>query len=194
LLRRTDVHKKLILIAAGIFILTACKPAPPIQMNTGIKELMDSMIDPSGDFLFESVVEISDKDGIRLKAPRTDDEWKEVRRRAYVLYEGMNLVMMDGRPVALQGVKAENPQVELEPAEIQKLIDDDRPKFFKRAKRLQEAASMTLAAADEKDVMALFSAVQGVDKACENCHLHYWYPKDSRALEEAKKYGILEED
>jgi len=180
-------------IFLGIFLLYGCssKTSPsPIQINATVKDLMDSMIDPSGDFLFEAVAEIADEHGIYQKAPKTDDEWNEVRNRSFVLFEGMNLVMMEGRKVARNGEKSKFPEVELEPAEIQKLIDEDRPGFFRRAKRLQDAAAMSLAAVEKRDTKALFSAIEHVDHACENCHLHYWYPKDSRALAEAKKAGL----
>jgi hypothetical protein len=34
-----------------------------------IKAIMDSMVDPSADFLFESVAEIADEKGITQRAP-----------------------------------------------------------------------------------------------------------------------------
>jgi hypothetical protein len=180
-------------IFLGIFLLCGCSPKPspvPIQVNASVKDIMDSMIDPSGDFLFAAVAEIADETGVYQKAPKTDDEWNEVRYRSFVLFEGMNLAMMEGRKVARNGEKSKFPQVENEPDEIQKLIDEDRPGFFRRAKRLQDAAVLSLAAVDKRDTKALFSAIEHVDQACENCHLHYWYPKDSRALAEAKKAGL----
>jgi hypothetical protein len=98
------------------------------------------MVDPSGDFMFESFAEIADERGITHKEPRTDEEWKEVRRHALVLLEAPILLTMEGRKVANPGEKSENPQVELQPEEIQKLIDSDRPSFVRRARRLQDAA------------------------------------------------------
>ena len=188
------MYKKWVLTFC-IVMLSGCssaKPSPsPIQMNAAIKDIMDSMIDPSGDFLFGAVAEIADEHGIVQKAPKTDDEWKEVRNRAFVLFEGMNLVMMDGRKVAQPGDKSKFPEVELEPDQIKKLIDEDRPGLYRRAKRLQDAALLVLAAVDQRDTKALFGAIEHVDQACENCHLHYWYPKDSRALAEAKKAGLV---
>jgi hypothetical protein len=46
---------------------------------------------------------------------------------------------------------------------------------------------MTLKAVDAKDKDALFHSIESIDKACENCHLHYWYPNDKRAQEAAKQ-------
>ena len=38
----------------------------------------------------------------------------------------------------------------------------------------------------------LFSKLGDVDKACESCHLHYWYPNDIRAREAAKEDGVVD--
>jgi hypothetical protein len=44
-----------------------------------------------------------------------------------------------------------------------------------------------------RDKDALFVSIDKIDKACENCHLHYWYPNDKRAQERAKEEGIVDE-
>src|SRR5207249_12695 len=79
------------------------------------------------------------------------------------------------------GEKSKNPAVELSPELIQPLIDGDRLNFIKRAGMLQDAAMAALKAADAKDKKALFSSLEQIDRACENCHLQYWYPNDERA-------------
>jgi hypothetical protein len=71
-------------------------------------------------------------------------------------------------------------------------LNADRPSFIRRARRLHDAASLAIQAVDAKDKEALFHAIDGIDKACENCHLHYWYPNDKRAQEAAKEDGITE--
>ena len=138
-------------------------------------------VDPSGDFLFESVAQIADEKGIREKAPETDEEWKDVRARAIILLEATTLLVMPGRKVAQPGEKSKNPAVELSPEQIQPLIDGDRLSFIRRAGVLQDAAAAVLKAADAKDKKALFDSLQQIDHACENCHLQYWYPNDERA-------------
>jgi len=142
---------------------------------------MDSMVDPSADYLFDAVAQIADENGIREKAPHTPEEWKEARRRAVQLLEAPNLLVMRGRKVARPGERSENPEVELQPEDIQKLIDADHAAFAARALLLQDAAQSALAAIDAKNPKALFAAAGQLDKACENCHLHYWYPNDKRA-------------
>jgi len=183
-----------IFVSFLVLSLTGCsKPQTPstdLRKPATIKDIMDSMVDPSGDFLFESVVEIADESGITHKQPHTDEEWEEVRNHAMVLLEAPNLLTMEGRLVAKPHERSKNPQVELQPEDIQKLIDADRPGFIRRARRLQNAADEVLKAVEAKDATALFHSIESIDKACENCHLHYWYPNDQRAQEAAKASGL----
>src|SRR5215510_12031162 len=185
-----------IVLGAFVLIGSACtkakSPATDLLKTATIKDIMDSMVDPSGDFMFESVVEIADANGITHKAPHTDEEWEQVRHRALILLEAPNLLIMEGRKVAKPGEKSKNPEVELQPEQIQELVDRDRAGFVRRARRLQDAAAMALKAADAKDKDALFHSIESIDKACENCHLHYWYPNDKRAQEDAKQEGNID--
>ena len=107
-----------------------------------------------------------------------------------LLVEAPNLLVSPGRKVARPGDKAEFVEVELSPEQIQKLIDDDRDAFVRRARQLQDAAALALKAIDARDKAKLFSRLEDVDKACEGCHLHYWYPNDTRAQEAAKEDGV----
>jgi len=155
-----------------------------------IKDIMHSMVNPGGEFVFESVQLIADEHGIREKAPRTDAEWDDVRQRLVVLREAPDLLTTEGRRAARPRDRSKNPQVENEPEEVQKLLDADRPDFIRRSRRLQDAASVAMKAVDAKDKDALLLALDGIDKACESCHLHYWYPNDKRAQEAAKEDGV----
>ena len=185
-------------VLIGSLLITSCTKAPPpaqtpdLLKPATIKDIMDSMVNPSGDFVFESVQEIADEHGITEKAPKTDEEWESVRRHLFVLLEAPNLLTMDGRKVARPEDRSRNPEVENQPEEVQRLVDADRQSFIRRARRLQDAAALAMKAVDAKDKNALFHAIEGIDKACENCHLHYWYPNDKRAREAAKQDGITE--
>src|SRR5437588_7942888 len=115
------------------FIACGCSktsPPNPLMAPATIKDIMDSVVDPSAEFLFESVAEIADEQGVREKAPQTDEEWKQVRLRAIALVEAPNLLVMKGRTVARPGEKSQNPQVELQPEEIQALLDADHRGFI----------------------------------------------------------------
>jgi hypothetical protein len=173
-------------VIASLLAVCACAKTEPPEFDlikTTIKDIMDAMVDPSADFLFESVVTIADEHGVTERAPQTDEEWKEVRNRAITLVEAPNLLVMRGRKVARPGEKAENPQVELSPEQIQPLIDGDRDRFADYARALQDAAMIAVKASDGKDKQGLFQALTEIDKACENCHLEYWYPNDKKAAQ-----------
>ena len=183
-------------VAGGGLLLTAAcagpkaeapakAPAPTttsaaeFRTTATIKDIMDSVVDPSADYIWDSVSTIVTRKGTEERRPRTDMEWKEVRRRAIALVEATNLLIMDGRKVARPGEKSENPGIELGPEEIQGLIDADHASLVKFAHGLHDAGMKALAAIDKKDPDALSDSGEAIDEACEQCHLKYWYPPDT---------------
>jgi hypothetical protein len=155
-----------------------------------VKDIMHSVVDPSGDFLFQSVRIIGDETGAHEKVPQTDAEWDDVRARARALQNARDVLVEPGRMAGRPRDRSKNPQVENEPEEVQALMDANHEDFARRAQRLYDAASISMKAVDAKDKDALLRSLDGIDKACESCHLHYWYPKDQRAQEAAKADGV----
>jgi len=155
-------------------------PAPASDYNivATIKDIMDSAVDPSADYIWESIGTEVSAAGIVDHRPQNDEEWKEERRRAVLLVEAANLLMMPGRKVAKSGEKAENPEVELSPEEIEALINKDRPTFIRLAKEFQKTAIEQLKAVDDRNVQELLRTGGDLDTNCENCHKVYWYPND----------------
>lgn len=189
-MRRFDV------VVAGLLalLISACtsqqpqpqsqtaQPQPEFRTTATIKDIMDSMVDPGADYIWESVQTIVSEKGVENKAPKTDEEWKEVRRRAIMLLEATNLLQIPGRHVAKPGEKADDPKVELAPEQIEELINKDRASFNKFAGGLHEATMMSLSAIDEKNPDKLLDVGNAIDEACEKCHLQYWYPNEAKAL------------
>src|SRR5262249_52771865 len=99
------------------------------QVYASVKDLMESIIDPSADVVWGSVGTVADKEGIHELLPKTQEEWVDVRRAAVRIIEGGNLLMMPGREAAPPGTKSEVPGVELEPAEMTQLIKKQRKSF-----------------------------------------------------------------
>lgn len=150
-----------------------------------IKEIMQTVVDPSADVLFDAVSYNITTAGIEEVQPRTTEDWMNVRRNALLLAEATNLLQVPGRKVApekpIPGLENEPPGPEdLTPAEIQPLIDGDRAAFNKLAQGLADAAVVALKAADARSVEQLFESGDEIDKACENCHLKYWYPPNKK--------------
>jgi hypothetical protein len=166
-------------LGALLFSVTSCKARPPAveyRASATVKDIMDSMIDPSADALWDSVATIVSAAGTEERAPHTDEEWTNVRHHAIQLVEATNLLLIPDRHVAKPGEKAENPEVELAPEEIEKRINEDRAMWITLAHGLHDAALPALRATEARNPQALFDAGEQIDTACENCHQKYWYP------------------
>jgi hypothetical protein len=185
---RTSVW--LVIVSLSGIVFGACRrqePKPDFRPMVSIEEIMESMVMPRAGHLWDSVATVVSVTGTEERQPKTQEEWDDVRHDAVSVMESMNLIMMEGRRAARNGAKSENPGIELEPAEIEKLIADDRPALYNLAHKEQEAAAAALAAIDKKDVQGLLDAGEQIDTACENCHLKYWYPNDPFAKKAAAR-------
>jgi hypothetical protein len=159
----------------------AAKPAPeqaapPYQLVASIREVMNSVIDPNIDVVWNAVRTVIDHGKPVEYVPANDEEWAAARRSAITVIEGANLLMMPGRTVAPAGAGSLSPGVELTPEEIRSIIDSNRPGWNQFARSLQDRVKVALAAIDKKDKDALFEAGDGIDEVCEACHQVYWYP------------------
>jgi len=142
-----------------------------------VKEVMQSIVDPSADVLWGAVGTIVDNEnGIQDLRPKTSGEWLNVRNAAVRILEGGNLLLVHGRDVAPPGTKSETPGVELEPAEIAALIAEDRSTFDGFAKALQGLGAEAVKAADAQKTDALMDIGTRMDNVCESCHEAFWYP------------------
>jgi hypothetical protein len=174
------------------------QPAPDYHLVGTIKDIMQGIVDPSSDVIFDSVATNVTAAGIEDKRPQTDEEWATVQHNALMLAEAANLLKIPGRQVARPGekTKSEGPDApELTAEEISAKINGDRGKFYGHANELQQTAIRAMQAAQKHDVQGLFDVGDDIDMACEGCHIEYWYPKDSAAraaYEEAVKEKAAE--
>ena len=176
--------------APGAFVLVAASllagcaaPAPeqppPAEPSyrpvATIREVMNSVIDPSVDEVWNAVKTVID-DGSTEHAPASDEDWAEVRRHALIVSEAANLLKMRNRPVAAPGAPSLAPGIELTPEEIRALIDKNPEGWDFYVQQLQDSLTPALAAIDAKNAQALFDAGEKIDETCENCHQVFWYP------------------
>jgi hypothetical protein len=150
--------------------------APPYRLTASIREVMNSVIDPNADVVWNAVKTVIERGRPTEHAPANDQEWAEVRRAALIVTEGANLLMMPTRPVAPPGAGSLTPGVELAPEEVRALIDKSPAAWNLFAQGLQNAMAPAMAAIDSKNSQALFEAGEKIDTACENCHQVFWYP------------------
>jgi len=151
------------------------------KVYSSIKDVMESMIDPSADRLWGAAGTVIDKQGTQDLSPKTQEEWLDVRRAAVRIIEGANLLMMPGREAAPAGTKSEAPGVELEPAEITVLIKKKRKSFDAFAKALQALGVEALRATEAKNVPLLEDIGGRMEDVCESCHQTFWYPQAKQA-------------
>lgn len=153
-------------------------PPPPFLVMASIQELMDAIIDPSADALWDSVSITTTTKGTVFQQPHSDEEWQQARRHAIALIEGTNLLVMDGRKLVAPGspVLDQGTSGVLSAEEGQKLFDEKHATFVQFARALREVGAQMLTAIDKKDPTGMMNAGAAMDGVCESCHLTFWYP------------------
>jgi hypothetical protein len=168
----------------------AAEPAPaapaaasPADMTAvvSVRELMTNLIDPLSDNIFDAVgYDVTPKGVVETK-PTTDEDWAKVRQGAIVLAEGSNLLKIPRKAAPAHDYVSKNPG-ELPPAEIDAAIEKNRAAWNAYATALRTEALKVMEVVDKKDVQGVLKAGSDIDKACENCHLAFWYPGDREAV------------
>jgi hypothetical protein len=142
-------------MAVGMALLIGCSPPPPpppraptVTPVLNLKQLMEWVIDPAADVIWDSVKTIYTLAGTQEVRPQTDEQWDNVRNGAATLVESVNLLVMEGRA-------------------------RDNKEWTAAANRLGATAQQALKAAEAKNVEALFSAGAEIYNACRACHQRY---------------------
>jgi hypothetical protein len=146
------------------------------QPIASIREIMEAETDPSADVLWDAVFITIEPAGEVDHQPRTEEEWKAVRRSALTLIESTNLLVMEGRRIVAPNFQV--PPGEPDPHVLQQRLDSNRTAFNGFAQALRALGLESLAAIDARDADKLFRLGGDIDEACEACHLVFWYPAD----------------
>ena len=123
-------------------------PAAPYTTTLDMKQVMEWVIDPAVDVIWDSVKSVITEKGTQEIAPHTDAEWDKVRDAAATLVEASNALMVEGRA-------------------------RDKKEWMTSARRLGDSASLALKAAQAKNTEALFNEGGNIYKACAACHSRY---------------------
>jgi hypothetical protein len=182
-------------ICAGLVVLgvltSACsssKPAPApahapelwgeLKPVVSVKELMRYMLDPLADNIFDAVGTVVTAKGTVETVPKTDEDWEKIRIGAVTLAEGAYLLKIP-RPFAPPGDvnNSTGPDAgELSPAEITAKLERDPVLWNAKIEALRNVGLEVIDIVKRKDVAELWDAGDNLDKACESCHIIYWYP------------------
>ena len=150
--RRTDGFPAAILLSGVVAIgaAAACGPAPPpFKPVADVKALMQGVVDPAADGVWQSVAIIFTKDHVDERRPHTEQEWAAVRGHAMTLAEAGNLLMIAPRA-------------------------KDGGDWMKFAQELVDASAAALRATEAKDADRLLDVGGPIDEVCERCHKKYW--------------------
>jgi hypothetical protein len=146
-----------------------------------VKELMEYMIDPASDYVFDSVKTLVQPDGKVIEiVPKTDDDWKKLQVGAVTMLEGIYLLKVQ-RPFAPAGDvnnSVGDDANELSPTEIAAKVQKDPVEWNARIEALRNVGLQVLDIVKRKNTKDLWDATENLDEACEACHRSYWYPKE----------------
>jgi hypothetical protein len=181
-------------LLAGALLIQGCATPPATQPAApeaavltpvlSVKELMEHIVDPIADWIFDAaVVDVSEKGTVETM-PLTDDDWLRVERGALILAESSNLLKMSRSmvPAGDPSLTRKPGGPELTPAEIEAKVKNNPALWNQHADGLRAAALETVEIVKARDANGLFAAGDKIDKACEACHLEYWYPGDKKAV------------
>lgn len=156
------------------------------------RELMASLVDPMADNIFDAVgVEVTENGAVETR-PETDEDWARIDQGAIVLAEASNLLKLPRKAAPEHDYVAKNPG-ELPPAEIDANIEQNRAAWnaYANALRVEALKVRDIVAGRQTD--ALFQAGSDIDRACENCHIAFWYPNERPLVEKNRTSTVFQE-
>ena len=146
---------------------------------------MRDMLDPAADNIFDAVKIVSTRRGTVERTPKTDEDWNKIRIGAVTLVEGVYLLKIP-RPFAPPGDEnnsAGPDATELSPAQIKTKLEADPVLWNAKIEALRNVGLEVLEIVKRKKVDELWDAGGNLDRACETCHVEYWYPGDKALLQ-----------
>jgi hypothetical protein len=146
-----------------------------------VKELMEYMIDPASDYIFDSVKTFVQPNGKIVEVePKSDEDWEKLRVGAVTLAEGIYLLKVE-RPFAPAGDMNNSvgpDATELSPEQIVAKVKGDPVEWNARIEALRNVGLEVLDIVKKRNTKELWDATENLDNACESCHRSYWYPKE----------------
>jgi hypothetical protein len=139
----------LFVVCAGCSAGCGGGPQPaPFKPVADTKLLMQSVVDPNADVIWEAVKTIDTLSGTEQVQPKSDEEWLAVRNSAVTVAEAGNLLMLVPRA-------------------------KDGGEWMKRAQEMIDTGERAIRAAEAKNAQQLFTVGGDIYDACSNCHRQY---------------------
>ncbi len=150
--------------------------ADPHRADATLVEIMDAIVMPAADTLWNAVTVEMTADGDIEKVPETDEEWAKLRRAAEQLAQSAEMIAVPGR--TLEPVGTEHPEYELNTAQMTALVEAKWSDWLADANTLHDAAMQSIQMIDARNVSGLSIVGGDLDAACESCHQQFWYPSN----------------
>ena len=146
---------------------------------------MRDMLDPASDNIFDAVKFMETRQGAVDQVPKTDEDWNKIRFGAVTLAEGAYLLKIP-RPFAPEGDQNNSvgpDATELSPAQIKAKLETDPVLWNAKIEALRNVGLEVLEIVKKRKADELWDAGENLDRACESCHIEYWYPGDRAVLQ-----------
>lgn len=139
-----------LLIVLGLIGCTQPEEIKPVpyKLTGDVKHIMQWVLDPAADLIWDSAGSIITAEGTEELAPTTEEGWLAVQHSAVVVAETANLLIMPGR------------------------ARDDQD-WQEISLAMVDVGMRARAAAEAKDSDALFEAGGELYRVCVSCHSRY---------------------
>ena len=144
------MRKQAFVFALGISVV-ACggaQNAPPFKPVADTKLLMQSLVDPNADLVWDAVQTIVTMEGTEEIRPHSAAEWTALRNAAVAISESGNLLMMAPRA-------------------------KDGGEWMKAAEAMVETGQAAIRAIEKRNADELFTVGGDIYDSCTNCHSKY---------------------
>jgi hypothetical protein len=181
----------LLCLAVPALSLAGCskKAEPPAKPAT-LHEVMKTEIDVRGDDVWAVGNKHMTEDAGLNGATMTDGDWRTLAKAATSL-----------RQAALELAALPDPIVVVKPgtkiafedtdwgdsaASVQRNVDHDPQGVRDLANELAEHMAELTTAANKHDAETAGKLINDLDGICESCHVKYWYPSQSKLIEQIR--------
>ena len=122
--------------------------APVTTPVATIKQIMNGIVMPGANVIYNAVGTTSTASGVVEIAPRNDKEWAAVSNSAAALVESGNLLLLGGRAV-------------------------DNGDWVKITREFMDAGNAALKAAEARNADGILTAGGDLNSSCDTCHAKY---------------------
>jgi hypothetical protein len=139
-------------VVAACCLVAACRaaspPEPLFRSVATTKQLMQAIVDPAADVVWEAVGTVMTPGVTTELAPSSDEEWTAVQNGALALAESGNLLLMPARAGGNQ-------------------------EWIKLSQQLIDLSEKTSKAAEARNAAAVFDLGSEIYDVCTNCHRQF---------------------